>query len=241
MGGGRRNELGQPIGQAMEGWAPCRLPGRDRMMGRFCRLEAVDPSTHLEDLWGAVSEDQAGAIFTYLPYGPFDSVDAYRSWLVSTCLGDDPLFFTIVDSSGRAAGLAAFQRMVPEAGVIEVAHLQYSPRLQRTPAATEAMFLMMRRAFSELGYRRYEWKCDRLNAASCRGAERLGFTFEGIHRQAVIHKNRSRDTAWYSILDSEWPDLERAFRGWLDEANFDSDGRQRRTLASFRSDTSTVT
>jgi len=147
---------------------------------------------------------------------------------------EDPLFFAIVDAaSGRAAGIGSYLRIGPASGSIEVGHLQFSPRLQRTPAATEAMQLMMCNAF-ELGYRRYEWKCDALNAASRRAAERLGFRFEGVFRQATVYKGRSRDTAWYSIIDQEWPGLERAFRMWLEPGNFDHDGRQRRSLADCR-------
>jgi RimJ/RimL family protein N-acetyltransferase len=231
----RENELGQSIGPEVAGWSTRDLPSREPMVGRFCRLEIVDPALHLEDLWEALSQEESGALFTYLPYGPFESIDEFRSWLVSTCMGDDPMFFSIIDAADdRAVGLAALHRMAPEMGSIEVAHLLFTPRLQQTTAATEAMYLMMRRAFSELGYRRYEWKCDSLNAPSRRAADRLGFTFEGIHRQAIVYKGRNRDTAWYSIVDSEWPHLEAAFVSWLDESNFGSDGSQRRSLASYR-------
>lgn len=233
--GARRNPLGQPIGAAVEGWTARPAPGREPMVGRWCRLEPVDPERHVADLWRAVSSDASGSLWTYLAYGPFASQDAYRSWLLATCLGADPLFFAIVDgASGRAVGLASYLRIEPAVGVIEVGHLQYSPLLQRTTAATEAMFLMMRRAFSELGYRRYEWKCDVLNAPSRQAAERLGFRFEGIFRQATIYKGRNRDTAWYSIVDHEWPRLERAFERWLEPSNFEGDGSQRQTLSHFR-------
>jgi RimJ/RimL family protein N-acetyltransferase len=142
----------------------------------------------------------------------------------------DPLFFAVVDAaSGRAAGVASYLRIDPVNGVIEVGHLAFAPQLQRTRVATEAMYLMMKHAFS-LGYRRYEWKCDALNAPSRRAAERLGFTFEGVFRQAIVYKGRSRDTAWFSVIDSEWPVLETAFLAWLDPDNFDADGRQRRSL-----------
>jgi len=147
---------------------------------------------------------------------------------------DDPLFHAIVDSkSGKAVGVAAYMRIDRDNGVIEVGHLNFSPRLQATTAATEAMYLMMRRAFDELGYRRYEWKCDSLNEGSRRAAVRLGFVFEGIFRQAVVYKGRNRDTAWYSVLDSEWPALRAGFERWLSPDNFDEAGRQRRTLADL--------
>src|SRR5229473_374530 len=148
---------------------------------------------------------------------------------------DDRLYHAILErQSGRAVGVASFMRIDPASGVIEVGGINYSPRLQRTPAATEAMYLMMRRVFDELGYRRYEWKCDALNAPSRAAAARLGFRFEGIFRQAVVYKGRSRDTAWFSIIDGEWPTLKTAFERWLDPANFDESGRQRRRLSEFR-------
>lgn len=235
MGDARHNRLGQPIGPSLEGWIARELPAREVMKGRFCALEPLEPARHAAELWAAVSRDPGGGLFTYLPYGPFESASAYRAWLESSCLGNDPLYFAIIESAGGCAvGLAAYQRAAPQAGVIEVAHLQFSPELQQTAASTEAMYLMMKRTFSELGYRRYEWKCDSLNAPSRRAAERLGFTFEGIFRQHVIYKGRSRDTAWYSILDSEWPAAERAFQAWLEPSNFDAAGRQIRSLASLR-------
>jgi len=171
--------------------------------------------------------------FTYLLSGPFASPAAYRQWVESFCLGDDPLFFAIVDTAtGKAAGVASYMRIDTRNGVIEVGNINYSPLLQRKPAATEAMYLMMQRAFG-LGYRRYEWKCDALNAASRAAALRLGFSFEGIFRQAVVYKGRNRDTAWYAAIDGEWPALRLAFERWLDPANFDRDGRQRVRLSDL--------
>jgi len=201
------------------------------MEGRFCRLEPVDPARHAAALFAANRRDVTGAMWTYLPYGPFDSVETYRTWMEATCLGSDPLFFVIVDpGSGTPLGLASFLRIEPRHGVVEVGHIVFSPRLQRTPAATEAMFLLMQRAF-DLGYRRYEWKCDTLNAPSRTAARRLGFSYEGIFRQAVVVKGRNRDTAWYSIIDAEWPALRTAFERWLAPENFDAAGRQRVRLA----------
>ncbi len=233
--GARHNELGQPIGWAIEDWKPRDVPAPEPMRGRSCRLEPADPARHLESLWSAVSADAEGRMWTYLPYGPFESIDAYRTWMLSTCTGADPLFFAILAPEGdRALGLASFLRIDARGGAIEVGALQFSPELQRSTLATEAMFLMMRRVFQELGYRRYEWKCDALNAASRRAAERLGFRFEGIFRQATVYKGRNRDTAWYSILDSEWPALDASFRRWLDPSNFHGDGRQRTPLSRSR-------
>jgi RimJ/RimL family protein N-acetyltransferase len=168
--------------------------------------------------------------WTYLPYGPFADLEEYRGWLRAMATGTDPLFFTLREArSGKAAGVAAYLRIDPRQGSIEVGHLKFSPLLQRTPAATEAMYLMMRQAF-ELGYRRYEWKCDHLNERSRKAAERLGFTFEGIFRQAGVYKGRNRDTAWFSILDSEWPAIRGALERWLDPGNFGLEGRQQASL-----------
>lgn len=173
-------------------------------------------------------------MWTYLPYGPFSGWEPYRTWLEGMATATDPLFYAIVDAaSGRATGVAAYLRIDPANGVIEVGHLGYSPLLQRTPAATEAMFRMMQYAFAR-GYRRYEWKCHALNAPSRAAAERLGFRYEGLFRQAAVVKGRNRDTAWFSILDSEWPALEQAFEAWLDPSNFDGSGRQKRRLSDFR-------
>jgi RimJ/RimL family protein N-acetyltransferase len=151
------------------------------------------------------------------------------------CRGDDPLVHAIIDkASGEAVGTAALMRIEPEAGVIEIGSITYSPRLQRRPAGTEAMYLMMRRVFDEIGYRRYEWKCNALNAPSRAAALRYGFRYEGLFRQATITRGRNRDTTWFSVIDSEWPALRAAFERWLDPANFDAAGRQRHSLASLR-------
>ena len=160
---------------------------------------------------------------------------AHRAWLAVSAASTDPLFFAIIDArTGRAVGVAAYLAVQPDLGSIEVGHLAYSPLLQRTPASTEAMYLMMRRVFEEYGYRRYEWKCDSHNAPSWDAAERLGFTFEGIFRQARIVKGRNRDNTYLAIIDSEWPALRAAFEAWLDPANFDEAGQQRRRLEDFR-------
>ena len=203
------------------------------MTGRFCRLEILDADRHARDLHAANRLDQDGRMWTYLPYGPFDEVAAYDRWVREVAAATDPLFHAAIDlTTGRAVGVASYLRIDPPAGSIEVGHIAYSPLLQRTPAATETMYLMMRRAF-ELGYRRYEWKCDALNAPSRAAAQRLGLSFEGIFRQARVNKGRNRDTAWFAAIDSEWPALDRAFSQWLAPANFDEAGRQRVSLASL--------
>jgi len=227
------NELGQPIGFPLPRWRAPPPPPREPMAGRYCRVEPVDPARHARELHDANMRDPSGPAFTYLGVGPFPTYESYLTWLETSCLGDDPLFHAIVDTaSGRAVGVASFMRIDTRNGVIEVGHLNYSPLLQRTRAATEAMYLMMKRAF-ELGYRRYEWKCDALNAPSRAAAQRLGFSYEGIFRQAVVYKGRNRDTAWYAMIDAEWPQIDAAFTCWLDPANFDADGRQRTSLSSL--------
>ena len=205
------------------------------MEGRTCRVEPIDPTRHSADLFAAFSADAENRIWTYLPYGPFATLRDFQAWMENSCLGDDPLFHAVVDrASDKAIGVASYLRITPEVGVIEVGHINYSPALQKTPAATEAMYLMMARVFDELGYRRYEWKCNALNAASRNAAERLGFTFEGVFRQATISKGRNRDTAWFALLDRDWPAAKAAFQAWLDPSNFDAAGKQMQSLAELR-------
>ena len=230
----RRNHLDQPIGAAVTDWTARPRPPRTAIEGRHCRVEPIDPARHAADLHAANTEDTDGRIWTYLPYGPFATPAAYRGWIEAACLGDDPLFYAVVErATGRAAGVASYLRIASQAGVIEVAHINFAPRLQKTVAATETMFLMMRRVFDELGYRRYEWKCDALNAGSRAAAARLGFRFEGVFRQATIYKGRNRDTAWYAVIDTDWPALRARFERWLDPASFDAQGRQRECLSAL--------
>ncbi|MGD9905538.1 MAG: GNAT family N-acetyltransferase [Vicinamibacterales bacterium] len=232
----RVNELGQPIGPALDGWQPPPRPARRVHDGQWTRLEPLDPDAHGRALFDANALDTDGRNWTYLPIGPFAAFADYDAWLRRVAAADDPLFFTVVDRAGnRPIGVASYLRIDPPAGSIEVGHINFSPLAQRTRCATEAMYLMMREAFA-LGYRRYEWKCDALNAPSRAAADRLGFTYEGLFRQATIYKQRSRDTAWYSIIDGEFPALDRAFAAWTAPENFDRDGRQRRRLADCITD-----
>ena len=225
------NELGQAVGFPVPNWTPRALPPRTPIQGQYCRIEPLNAAHHAEDLFKANSQDAEGRIWTYLGYGPYDGLEEYKTWVAQVAKSDDPLFHAIIDlASGRAVGVASLMRIDSANGVIEVGHINYSPLLQRTPAATEAMYLLMRRVFDELGYRRYEWKCDALNTPSRRAAKRLGFTYEGLFRQAMIYKGRNRDTAWYSIVDSEWPRVKAAFENWLEPANFRADGQQQRRL-----------
>ena len=227
------NDLGQAIGFPVPSWKAVARPPRESMAGRYCRVEPIRVEQHADQLFEANSADREGRIWTYLPYGPFDSLADYQSWMARACLGDDPLFFAVVDlKTGQAVGVASYLRIDPANGVIEVGHINCSPRLQRSPAATEAMFLMMRRVF-ELGYRRFEWKCDSLNQKSRRAAQRFGFSYEGVFRQATVYKGRNRDTAWYACIDAEWPALQAAYEQWLDPANFDGLGQQRLRLADL--------
>lgn len=229
------NSHGQPVGLPLAAWKPPALPSDKPMEGRFCRVERLKADVHAKDLWDAMSMDVEGTMWTYLPYGPFPSEQAYTDWLDDMSQRSDPFFYVIIDqATQRAVGVASYLRIDPANGVIEVGHLQFSPLLQRSPAATEAMYLMMERAFA-MGYRRYEWKCDTLNAPSRSAALRLGFAFEGVFRQAVVVKGRNRDTAWHSIIDTEWPALKQAFLRWLAPANFDKHGVQLERLSDLTS------
>jgi RimJ/RimL family protein N-acetyltransferase len=205
------------------------------MHGRFCRLEPLSAAAHTSCLFSSHSLDHEGRNGTYLPDGPFASLAEYARWVEWAEAQRDPQFFAIVDgASGQAAGTASYLRSEPAMGAIAVGHLAFSPLLQRTTAATEVMYRMMRRAFAELGYQRYERKCNSLNAPSVAAAKRIGFTFEGTFRQMHVVKGRNRDTSWLSIIDGEWPALKRALEGWLAPENFDAAGKQRRSLAELR-------
>jgi RimJ/RimL family protein N-acetyltransferase len=206
-------------------------PARTTIEGDRARLEPLDPDRHASDLFAAAQGDDA--LWDYLPYGPFADREALAAHLRAQAASDDPLAFAVV-VDGRAAGVVTLMRIVPEHGVIEVGHIWFGAPLQRTPAATEAIYLLAREAFDGLGNRRFEWKCNAANDRSRTAAERFGFTFEGVFRQHMIVKGENRDTAWYSILDGEWPRVRDAFETWLDPANFDADGRQKRSLRSIR-------
>ena len=227
-----KNSLNQPIGFPLDDWQACEHPRGSHLQGRLCALEPIDRDRHSLELFEAFSHDPDDHNWTYLPYGPFASLAELKSWIDATCLDDDPCFFTIIDlDSGKAVGVASFLRIVPASGVIEVGHIHFSPLIQGSAISTEAMYLMMKLVFEDLGYRRYEWKCDALNAPSCTAAKRLGFEFEGIFRQATMYKQRNRDTAWYSIIDKEWPVIKKVFEKWLSSDNFDDDGKQLTSLS----------
>lgn len=220
------NRLGQPIGASVGDWQPPPFPPRSTLEGRYCRLEPL-AAHHAAALWQANSLDVDQRNWTYLVQGPYATFEEYAAWVDRARGSMDPLFFAVV--TGQAVGVAAYLRIAPEAGSIEVGHINFSPLLQRTRPATESMYLMMKRVF-ELGYRRYEWKCDALNRSSRDAAERLGFRYEGTFRQATVYKGRNRDSAWYSVIDGEWPARRADFERWLDPSNFDEQGRQRTRL-----------
>jgi RimJ/RimL family protein N-acetyltransferase len=230
----RRNNFGQPIGWPLPGWKPAQRPPLTPLEGRFAIVEPLDAERHAADLFAANAEGD-GSNFTYYPYGPFATLDDQRAWIAGVKADPSRLFHAIIDrASGQAVGVASYSNITPAMGVIEIAGLNFSPRLQQRPAATEAHYLLMRRAFDELGYRRYEWKCDWCNLPSRAAALRLGFTYEGLFRQAMVYRERNRDTAYFSITDREWPRIKQAFERWLDPGNFFADGRQKASLASFR-------
>ncbi len=218
-------------GDVVQGWKPADWPGTDPLEGRFARLERLDADAHAADLFSAFAGHDA--LWDYMPYGPFHSATAYHRWAKDATAGKDPVFWAIREQgAAHASGVASFLRITPDHGTIEVGHICLSPRLQRSRAATEAMFLMMDWAFRN-GYRRYEWKCNALNRPSRRAAQRLGFSFEGIFRQHMVIKGKNRDSAWFSIIDSEWPALREAYAAWLTPANFTADGMQRERLSDL--------
>ena len=225
----------QPIGEPLLGWTPRLRPPATAMSGRYCIVEPLNVEAHGNALFEVLCTPQAKSGWTYQRDEQPEDRDAFLSWLAANAASQDPMFHAIIDrGTGKAVGVASFMRMDPGNGLIEVGHIHYAPVMRRTPVGTEAMFLMMQRAFDELGYRRYEWKCDSLNAPSRRAAERYGFTFEGIFRQALVYKKRNRDTAWFAIVDRDWPAIKHVFEQWLDSANFDASGRQKRQLSDFR-------
>jgi RimJ/RimL family protein N-acetyltransferase len=225
---------GDPVGAVVEGWSPRPRPSPTVLHGRTVRLEPLS-TVHIPDLFAAYSADRSGRMWTYLSVGPFSSETEFATWIGSIMPSQDPLFFAAVDeASGKAVGIVSYLRIDPVNGSIEVGWVTWSPLMQRSPISTEAHYLLMKHAFEDLGYRRYEWKCNALNVPSVKAAERLGFTYEGTFRQAVIVKGRNRDTAWFSVIDSEWPALKASFDAWLKQDNFDAEGRQKRRLQDFR-------
>ena len=228
------NQYQQPVGEALPDWRPRPFPQRLTFEGHFCRLEPLSVD-HAAALFQAHQQAPDNRSWTWLTREPEKNEAEYRHWVESNCALRDPIHFAVIDlCTGKPVGSLALMRIDSENGVMEVGHVHFSPLLSRTPMATEAQWLLMRYAFETLGYRRYEWKCDSLNAPSRRAALRLGFQFEGCFRQARVVKGRNRDTDWFSIIDSEWPAIDRALQNWLAIDNFNADGSQKRTLESWR-------
>lgn len=227
------NSLGQAVGAALTDWQIPPTPSPVVLPGQWARLEPLHAEQHAASLHAANSCETSGRLWTYMAYGPFVSEEDYRQWLCRHCLGSDPLFYAVRPHAlGIAVGLVAYLRITPASGSLEIGHLNFAPVLQRSVAASEAIFLLLQQAFA-LGYRRVEWKCDALNAPSRAAALRFGLSFEGIFRQATVVKGRNRDTAWYAVIDRDWPALQAAFIRWLQPGNFDAAGRQRLALSAL--------
>ncbi len=230
----RLNEFQQPIGRDLTGWTEAKQPDQTTITGQFCRLERLDVSRHVEELYEAFQDSPDARNWTYLPYGPFSSCNEYRDFLISMEGLNDPYHYTVIDkSTNKAVGTLSLMRIDAANGVIEIGHVVYSPRMQRTPLSTEVMTLLQDYVFEELGYRRLEWKCDALNEPSRAAAERFGFTFEGVFRQLQVTQGRNRDTGWYSLLDSEYAVFKSAYKAWLAPENFDESGQQLSKLADL--------
>jgi len=208
-----------------------KIPSRKKLVGKYSLLEPLNIKKHSKDLYVNFSKDKKNRIWAYLPYGPFKTYKIFKKWLKTFCLKKDPFFYAIYSKKhNQYCGMASYLRITPEHGSIEVGHINYSPILQNTTEGTETMYLMMKNAFEVLGNRRYEWKCNNLNSASKYAAERLGFKFEGIFRQMFIFKGRNRDTAWYSIIDKEWPNYKKKYITYLKKSNFTELNKQRKKL-----------
>ncbi|WP_430475946.1 GNAT family N-acetyltransferase [Thalassospira lucentensis] len=230
-----KDAFGKPVGRPVENWTPCDLPPRSDMIGQHVIISPLDVARDARHLFDANHAASDGSRFTYLFTHAFDDFDAYKAWLDGMAATSDPMLHTIIDViSKKAVGVAAFMRMDPTHGVIEIGNINYAPALSQTIGGTEAMYLMMKRAFDELGYRRYEWKCDDQNAPSRAAAARYGFSYEGTFRNHMVYKGRNRDTAWFSVTSEEWPAIKAAFEAWISPGNFDETGKQRTRLQDFR-------
>lgn len=223
----QKNQFGQIIGNRVDNWIPCQKPPQKVIQGTYCILEPLEINKHSSKLFDSLAIDNKGESWTYLPYGPFNTLNEFQEWLNTTMADINTLFYAILNvKTHQPIGISGYLRINSEHGVIEIGHLHFSKLLKRTPLATEAIYLMLQLIFDELGYRRCEWKCNALNEPSRMAAERFGFKFEGIFRQHYVFKNHNRDTAWFSILDSEWPIIKEKFQKWLAPSNFDATGKQ---------------
>lgn len=229
-----KNQYNQPIGEPICDWTTRKKPTKRKMEGRYCYLECLTPEKHVEDLYAVYGPESAVENWTYLPLEKFEDQATFAAYLESASQSKDPLHYAIIDkTTEKAFGTLALMRINQEQGTMEVGFVIYSDQLKKTRIATEAQYLAASYAMDELGYRRYEWKCDALNEPSKKAALRLGFVFEGVFRQALVYKGRNRDTAWFSIIDSEWPEVKRKLESWLDPENFTEDGKQKKSLRMF--------
>lgn len=227
-------DSGLPVGIVLDP-VQAQRPSRVTLEGRFARLEPLDVARHGRALYDATHGPDREAIWAYIGDGPFADFESFRVSLEAKAKSEDPLFFAIVDKAdGHAKGYSTLMRIDVPNRVIEVGNIVYGSAMQKTPLATEVQYLLMRHAFDDLRFRRYEWKCNALNAPSRRAADRYGFTYEGLFRQHMIIKGRNRDTTWYSIVDGEWPRIKAGFEAWLAPDNFTPDGQQKKSLASLR-------
>ncbi|MBV17786.1 MAG: GNAT family N-acetyltransferase [Thalassospira sp.] len=230
-----KDDFGKPVGQPIDNWSGCEFPPRSDMVGNHVIVSPLDVARDAQQLFDANSKATDGSRFTYLPTNAFDDLSAYKAWLDGMTANADPILHAIIDkATNRAVGVAAFMRIDAANGVVEVGNINYAPALSKTIGGTEAMYLMMKRTFDELGYRRYEWKCDDQNAPSRAAAARYGFTYEGTFRNHMIYKGRNRDTAWFSITADEWPAIRAGFEAWMSPDNFDENGAQRTRLQDLR-------
>ncbi|MEL7280244.1 MAG: GNAT family protein [Pseudomonadota bacterium] len=221
----------RPVGATVPNWTAPPAPDMAPLQGRYARLEAMDAERHAALLYRAFNGQDW--VWDYMPVGPFASSAQFHKWVRGTSGDESIRFYAIEDrDAGQFGGFASYLRIKPKSGSIELGFIAMAPQLQRTRAATEALYLMMKWAFCA-GYRRFEWKCDALNQASRRAAQRLGFSYEGVFRQATVVKGRNRDTAWFAVIDSEWPALSEAFEIWLSPGNFDANGLQRERLSDL--------
>lgn len=214
-------------------WQPAGVPGRTVLEGRYVRLEPLSMQRHTAPLFAAQASGNE-RLWLYMGSGPFEDEGEFREYIGKMAASNDPLAFAVVPAGGEPAGLVTYLRIEPATGSIEIGHIWYGARIQRSPATTEAVYLLAKHAFDDLGYRRFEWKCHNRNERSKRAALRFGFTFEGVFRNHMIVRGRNRDTAWFSIIREEWPAIRDAFEAWLDPANFDASGQQIRTLEELR-------
>lgn len=228
------NQFGQPVGTALPGWQPRPYPQRITFEGRFCRLEPLRVE-HADALFNAYQQESDARGWTWLPFEPQTDIASYKAWVASVVTLQDPIHFAVIDKrTQQPVGTLSLMRIDSQNGVMEVGYVHFSPLMSRTPISTEAHWLLMHYTFDTLGYRRYEWKCDSMNEPSRRAALRLGFQYEGRFRQALVIKGRNRDTDWFSIIDSEWPQVDKAMQSWLAIDNFAPDGKQLKTLESWR-------